>query len=209
MLISCIMPTRGRPQFVCRALEAFFAQTWPWKELVILDDRDCRSFDHPPLFQSVQYHLLEQRLQIGAKRNLAVSRAAGQIIAHWDDDDYSAPGRLEDQVMHLIDSAAMVTGYHSMTFVDGERLWLYRHTPPYAIGSSMMYRREFWREHPFPDQQIMEDQHFQAAANSMGVLVSVEAGEMMLASIHPDNTSPRTPMASNNWSIHAPQPGLR
>ncbi len=42
----------------------------------------------------VRYLQLPQRASIGAKRNLACAEARGELIAHWDDDDWYAPARL-------------------------------------------------------------------------------------------------------------------
>ena len=44
MLVSCIMPTRGRPAFAQRAIDCFLRQTWEEKELIVVDDLDNRSF---------------------------------------------------------------------------------------------------------------------------------------------------------------------
>lgn len=192
MLISCIMPTRGRQGFAAISLAMFEAQTWPKRELVILDDRDAPSFPSPPHAPSIVYHRLDRRMLIGAKRNLACSRSAGEIICHWDDDDVSAPGRLEDQAYRLIKANAQVTGYHSMIFRNHVEAWEYRSMEvPYAIGSSLMYLRDFWKRNPFPDYRIAEDESFTRAAKRDGVLVSADANGMMEASVHPGNTSQR------------------
>ncbi len=186
MLVSAIMPTRGRPAFAAAALECFQAQTWPERELVIVDDDDAPSFGVPPA--GVQYHRVTRKMTIGAKRNLACSRAAGALLIHWDDDDWSAPGRMEDQVRRIISGGAYITGYHSMLFEDeaGGR-WKYRGFAGYALGTSLCYTREFWRAHPFPDRNIGEDNDFVMA--SRGQIISVDAGELMLARIHAGNTS--------------------
>lgn len=201
MLISAIMPTRGRPQWAPRALECFLSQTYAMKELIILDDRDQPSFAEPPAGFGIVYHRMQRRMMIGAKRNLACSRAVGDVIAHWDDDDFSAPERLERQIEMLQDGVE-VWGFHSMIFEGGGQRWRYHKDPPYCIGSSLMYRREFWRRNPFMDVQVAEDEAFVRAAVRQGVLVSADAGDLMRASNHPGNTSPRV-FAGKNWSLCA------
>lgn len=195
------MPTRGRSQFAVRAVECFLAQTWSEKELVILDDQDNPSF---PDFQDhdisgiLQYHRLTQRYSIGAKRNLCCSRASGDILMHWDDDDWSHPGRMADQVARLQTSAIGFTGYHSMLFEDesGKR-WKYRGHSRYALGTSFCYTREFWLTHPFPDVMKAEDN---AIVSRISGFPTVDAGELMIASIHRGNTSPREKLEKAvNW----------
>jgi glycosyltransferase involved in cell wall biosynthesis len=68
---------------------------------------------------------LPGRPTIGAKRNIGVEAATGEVVAHFDDDDWSAPGRLEEQVRRLVSSGASVSGFRSMKFTDGLRWWKY------------------------------------------------------------------------------------
>lgn len=188
MLVSAIMPTRGRPQFAARAVECFLSQDWPEKELVIVDDGDCRSFEDDTLPDG-EYRLMARRLTVGAKRNIACSRANGDVIMHWDDDDWSAPGRMRDQVERLLSTNCGLTGYHSMLFEDAQtgRRWQFRASSPhYALGTSFCYTREFWQAHPFPDVNVSEDN---AIVHRVSGIVSVDAGELMIATIHNGNTS--------------------
>jgi hypothetical protein len=39
---------------------------------------------------------------LGDLRNVSVWHARGELVAHWDDDDLSAPTRLAEQVDHLL-----------------------------------------------------------------------------------------------------------
>ena len=135
--------------------------------------------------------------EVGAKRNYGCEHAAGEIIAHWDDDDYSAPGRLADQVERLLESGKAVTGFHSMRFTDGVRWWKYEGTRNYALGTSLCYWRDWWSAHRFPVVQVGEDNQFVAAAHSAGELVTADAGELMYATNHAGNTSPRK--LGDNW----------
>src|SRR5689334_15227539 len=141
MLVSAIMPTRSRPQYAQQALDCFLAQTHQDRELIIIDDADDPSFSDPLITEfrikgNIHYHRLNKRLTIGAKRNLACSRASGEVIIHVDDDDWSAPERIEDQLTRLNDSGVGITGYHSMRFLDiqtGE-WWKYSGAKCYALG---------------------------------------------------------------------------
>ena len=136
---------------------------------------------------------------IGAKRNLGCELASGSIIAHIDDDDYSAPGRLADQVYRLLDSGKSVTGYSSMRFTDGRQWWEYSSTlPGYALGTSLVFCRDWWQSHPFPARQIEEDTDFVMRARAERAIVTADAGAMMYATIHDGNTSPRQ-LEGSNW----------
>ena len=148
---------------------------------------------------------LEGPINIGDKRNYGCARAAGDFIAHWDDDDWSAPERLSEQLRTLTASGRNVTGYNSMRFTDGPRRWQYRGTPGFALGTSLLYRKDWWRNYPFLSLQIGEDNHFATYAAQHGQLEAADAGRMMYATIHAGNTSPRTrgsawtPLGEDQW----------
>lgn len=193
ILVSAIMPTRARPQFARQAVEYFLAQTWPAKELVILDDFFAPSFSAAPVGEGIRYLSERHKLTVGAKRNRCCSEAAGEIICHWDDDDFSAPGRIADQVTRLLESGAEITGYSEMEFRNGVKRWLYRGANGYMLGTSLMYWRETWKRRAFTDLSVAEDLLFQAGRQS----IAVPAGRLMWASIHAGNTSPRQPDKKN------------
>ena len=92
-LVSCIMPTYNRRRFVPEAIRLFLTQDYPKKELVVLDDGEDNIADLIPSRPQIRYVRLDCRHSIGAKRNIACEAARGEIIAHWDDDDWYAPNR--------------------------------------------------------------------------------------------------------------------
>lgn len=192
-LVSCIMPTRGRPQFAAAAVGYWRDQTYQNRELVIVDDADSPSFSVAPSADGVSYHRLPTRLSLGAKRNVACSRSAGELICHWDDDDYSAPGRIADQVARLLATGKQITGYFEMEFHEGERRWVYRAaSDEYALGTSLMYRREFWQRNVFQVHvNTGEDTYLITAGRRAKGVICSPAGDLMWASVHPGNTSKR------------------
>jgi hypothetical protein len=86
-----------------------------------------------------------------------------------------------------------VTGYSSMRFTDGATWWQYIPVAPQAtaVGTSLVYRRDWWLTHRFPEIQIGEDAGFVARAAAEGQLVTADAGEWMHATVHAGNTSKR------------------
>src|SRR5262245_25668507 len=104
-LVSCIMPTRNRRRFASQAIWYFLRQDYPNRELIIVDDGEDAIEQVVPADDRIDY-LRVGRCSLGDKRNLACEHSAGELIAHWDDDDWSAHSRLSVQVAALLDQSA-------------------------------------------------------------------------------------------------------
>lgn len=162
---------------------------------MVADGDDVR--DLIPENERIRLIHLDERRNIGEKRNFGCSRAEGEVVCHWDDDDFSAPGRLARQIEMLAGSGLAVAGFHSMKFTDGENWWKYKGAPRYSLGTALCYRRDWWQSHPFKPMPIGEDNEFVYAAQAAGQIVSEDAGDLMVAWNHSGNTSPR--MIGENW----------
>lgn len=199
--MTCLCLTRNRREWLPKAIRCYQRQTYPNRELLILaDGGDVR--DLVPPDDSIRLVHLEGSANIGEKRNFGCAHADGEIIAHWDDDDYSAPGRLTDQIDRLLNGGRACTGYRSMRFrleyKGAERWWLYAGKPEFALGTSLVYRRDWWAGHKFPALQIAEDSAFVEVAGKAGELIVANAGDFMYATVHDGNTCPRV-MSGSKW----------
>ena len=183
--VCCVMLTADRPELARKAVECFKAQTYDLKRLCVIDTgRGPCGLSHLHSYRiaifdcrSAQAH--EPRT-IGELRNMAGRCVDGaDILIHWDDDDYSHPNRIAEQVALLQDSGAEVVGYNEMLFwrtpqkaatfpaseaVRGLPLkpeaWLYSNPgpPAYALGTSLCHWRKTWERHHFADEtQGVED----------------------------------------------------
>ena len=163
-LVSCIMPTRNRRQFASQAIWYFLRQDYPHRELVIVDDGEDPIEQIVPPDDRIRY-LRTERRSLGDKRNFACERSAGELIAHWDDDDWSAPNRLSIQVAALRERDAEICGARDLLHYrpgTGEA-WLYRGPTagsPWLAGNTLLYRRDAWARHPFPGITVGEDGAF-------------------------------------------------
>ena len=128
-LVSCLMPTFDRRPFVPRAIRYFLQQDYPRSELIVVDDGTDSIKDLIPADPRIRYLRLTDRRTIGAKRNLACEHAAGELVVHWDDDDWSAPWRLRYQVEMLRTQDVDVSGLNAVFFCDmsAARAWRYEY----------------------------------------------------------------------------------
>jgi glycosyltransferase involved in cell wall biosynthesis len=188
--VTALCITRNRRQWLPKAIACFLSQTYHYREmLIIADGEDVK--DLVPDDDRIRLIQLEGSMRIGEKRNYGCERAHGDVIAHWDDDDYSAPDRLKDQIARLTSSGKACTGYRTMRFTDGTHSWMYEGVPLYAVGTSLCYRRDWWASNPFLSKQVGEDGEFLKAAAAAKQIEVADAGNLMYATIHQGNTSPR------------------
>jgi hypothetical protein len=193
-LVSCLMPTADRRLFAAQAIRHFLRQDYENRELIIVDDGEDNIVDLVPDHPRIRYLRLPERLTIGAKHNLACKLAHGDIMVHWDDDDWMADRRLTYQVSELLQQPAMtLSGLARMLFYEPSsgRAWEYAYTmrtPKWVGGGTFCYRREFWNSHPFPDMNEGGDTVF--AWNLRQAHVSALADHTFyVATVHGHNTS--------------------
>lgn len=194
-LVSCIMPTHNRRRFLPQAIRSFLRQDYPNLELLILDDGPESIADCVPEDRRVRHVRCEKKMSVGAKRNAACEQARGEFVVHWDDDDWYPPWRVTRQTRALIEQVADVCGSSRLFFYEAatERAWEYRYTAPgprWVAGSTLAYRKSFWRRNPFPDVQVGEDSLFVWGGTNAQIFDLADPG-LCVAGVHPENTSPK------------------
>lgn len=89
MKVSLITPTFDRSTHHAGLYANFKRQDHSDKELLVWDDSPGpSSFFENLRDPQVRYFHSTERYSVGEKRNLLAERAAGDVIAHFDDDDY-------------------------------------------------------------------------------------------------------------------------
>lgn len=191
-LVSCIMPTANRQKFIPLAIQYFMAQDYANAELIIVDDGKEPSTHLIPDNPKIRYFYTEPLGTIGVKRNYACEKANGEIIMHWDDDDWYAPDWITRQVVALNTSAADITGLNQVVFYSPsvDKRWLYQDLDlekPWICGATMAYHKTFWQEHPFIDIQVGEDYDFVWNTGARTFAMGYMQG--FVAILHAHNTS--------------------
>jgi len=107
--ISIIVPTRNRLELLPKIIDCYKNQTWKNKELLILDDSTdeiCNIKHLENTAENISIYHSKEKLSIGRKRNQLIEHAKGELIAHFDDDDYYAPNYIETLAKALLASEA-------------------------------------------------------------------------------------------------------
>lgn len=168
-LVSCIMPTRDRPEFALQAVRYFQRQDWPAAELIIVEDGPARLAGLLPDDRRIRLVPSGTGRSIGSKRNLACELARGEIVALWDDDDWHGPERLSRQVGPIVAGDADMTALRDCVLFDVHRwqFWQWsgdlhrRMLVRDVLAGTLVFRRRIWEKLArYPDRSLAEDASF-------------------------------------------------
>jgi predicted O-methyltransferase YrrM len=198
-LVSCIMPTADRRAFIPQAIRHFLRQDYPSRELIILDDGADNIAGLIPHDDRIRYLRLDRKLSMGVKHNMACEMARGEIIVHWDDDDWFSPQRISYQVCELQEQSAAtsqdtICGLSRVMFYDprSQHAWEYQYPGgrPWVLGSTFCYYKQFSERHRFPDMNEGADTTFVWNLQNANVRAHPDH-TFYVGTVHAHNTSPK------------------
>lgn len=189
--VSMILTTRDRPRFLHIALACYAQQTYPQRELIVVDDGDQAPADAAAV-AAVGGRLLRvpTGTRLGTKLNRGVSEARGVLCQKMDDDDWYGPRFLETMVAARQQQQADVCRpalafLMPFLFFDLAHWQIRRSIENNLPGATLLFERRSWEEHPFRNLPRDEDVWFfldQTRAGS--TTIPVRAIETYLAVRH-------------------------
>lgn len=200
--VSVITITRDRRPFLPLAKYCFLAQSYPEDKLewVIVDDGNDQIKDVVSDLPNVKYVLSDEKLTIGAKRNLGVERASHDVLVMMDDDDVYPNNSILTRVAFLLAGPVPHECVFSTTIpcFDIHKKTSFMNVPPAVLGmadrvseATMCFTRDFWMHTKFPNEQIAEAGAFIRGREHMCREVSPQ--DVIVSLIHKQNTSSRKP----------------
>jgi hypothetical protein len=204
-LVSCIMPTRNRPDFAVQAVRYFQRQDWPETELIIIEDGPPLLADLLPDDPRIKLVSSGIRRSIGQMRNHACALARGEIIAQWDDDDWHGPERLSRQVGPIVAERAEITALRDCVLFDVNtwKSWQWsadlhrRMLVRDVLGGTLVFRRQVWEKLArYPHRSLAEDAAFlDQAMRRRARLSALSAAGLYIYIRH----------NQNSWRLHCGQ----
>lgn len=183
-LVSYITVT-NRPTFVFAALNMFHAQSWPNKELVLLDSSPgaagidlALSFGewmepsplmrkdyegNPSVGVRLEYAEVKPGALIAAKRNLGLRLAHGDYMTWLDDDGWHDPFRVERLMALMNENEVDLIGLQGLYWhnpIERGALCLYRGQMGMPISGSMVWHRRCAEKHAFDTGHTRASDHF-------------------------------------------------
>ncbi|MGZ8216662.1 glycosyltransferase family 2 protein [Methylomagnum sp.] len=150
-LISVIIPSYNRADYIVEAVQSAFAQTYPALELIVIDDgsTDATAQVLAPFVGRLTY-VRQENQGIGAARNHGVARSSGEFVAFLDSDDLWLPDKLQWQMAAFRNAPETDAVYgHAEQFIspelDAEAAARLRHLAgkiqPAPIACALLIRR--------------------------------------------------------------------
>lgn len=143
-LVSVIIPTCNRPEYLQDALNSVLTQNFQNFEIIVINDGgDDVSEIVEALNTDDNIRLLThpQRKDVGAARNTGLKSAKGFYIAYLDDDDIYYPDHLETLVNALENTD------FPLAYTDSNRVVMRWITDQYVpVGKQVLYSQDFDRE---------------------------------------------------------------
>ena len=196
-LVSCIMPTANRQKYIPSALDYFINQDYQHAELIIIDDGKESISPLLPDDSRIKYFYSGPLGTIGTKRNIACEKAKGEIIMHWDDDEWYARDWISKSLHFLTTSGADICGLEFVSYFSPitDIFWVgsaeNRNNPSrnhqWLNGPTIAYWKTFWETHPFQDLQKGEDDEFVNHPDAKNFAHDYIDGFVKI--LHPGNTT--------------------
>ena len=134
-LVSVIMPTYNRPDFLLRALDSLTQQTFADFEVVVVNDAGApieALLDRYADKLAITYVRQARNHDRSAARNAGIRVARGQLIAYLDDDDCYLANHLETLV------GALADGQHKVAFTEAVLVSEQKTNGHYTAGGQIM-----------------------------------------------------------------------
>ena len=121
-IVSIVMPTFNRLEFLPATVESVLMQTMPQWELIIADDGSNREtldyLENLTRDERIRLVRLHHSGNAGAARNAAIAEARATLLAFLDSDDLWAPNKLERQIAALRANSECRWSYTAFVMVD-------------------------------------------------------------------------------------------
>lgn len=108
MLVSILIPAFNAEKWIAEALQSALSQTWPAKEIIVVDDGSTDRTG--AIARQFPVRVVQQENQgAPAARNAAYALSRGEFIQWLDADDVLAPDKIERQMVHSHDPEVLLS----------------------------------------------------------------------------------------------------
>lgn len=138
-LISVVIPTYNRAEFISSAIDSVLSQTHRNLELIIVDDGSTDNTEKiVNKYDSVRYIKINNH-GVGYARNIGIKASKGEYIAFLDSDDMWSCNKLELQLSHYLEhpDAGIIVGSCGYIDKNGNKIGSKDISPPVISNEEM------------------------------------------------------------------------
>ncbi len=169
-LISLCTPTFNRRPFIETMLKCVENQLYPRNrmEWIIVDDGTDKIEDlikDAKNVPKINYYKIDQKMTLGAKRNLCHSKCKGDFIVYIDDDDYYPPERVSHAIETLQNNKNALCAGSSEIYVYFKHIQtMYKggpYGPNHATAGTFAFRKELLEQTTYNENaSLAEEREF-------------------------------------------------
>jgi glycosyltransferase involved in cell wall biosynthesis len=156
-LVSVLTPTYNRSKFIPYLKKCFLEQEYPQNKMewIIIDDGTEPVHELFSDMSNVNYVYLDEKINIGQKRNMCNELANGEFMVCMDDDDYYPPTRVSAAVKALYNNDKhQIAGASKLYMYYSDIKEIYE-VGPYAdnhcTNGTMAYTKEYAKTHKYDE----------------------------------------------------------
>lgn len=137
-LVSVIIPTFGRPDYICRCIDSVLNQTYKNIEIIVIDDNGVNStnqIDTNAILKKylssdcIVYKVLDHNSGGSIARNTGINLSNGDYLTFLDDDDEFLPNKIEMQLDSLLSNEVDISLCGAIYLDDNEHIEKYKGLP--------------------------------------------------------------------------------
>lgn len=189
--VSVLTPTHNRNEFISQYLKILRNQNYKGKmEIIIADDSDESIKDLLGSDEIIKYFYFKEKKSLGFKRNFLAEKSKGDILIHFDDDDYYPPDRISYAVEMLMKNNTLLAGSSQCFFYNTFAGKIFVSGPfseNHATAATFAYLKEYIKNHQFNDNDWAQEEP--AFTNKFSEpLIQLNPQKTILAIWHKNNT---------------------
>ena len=144
---------------------------------------------------NIHYIRLDEKVRLGAKRNLLNKEAKGNIIVAMDDDDYYPPDKVEVIVNAFKKNPAVdLSGSSEMLlyYTDNQKVYsLGPFNPNHATNGTMAWRKRYSDTHKY-EEYVTKAEEKSFLEDYKNKMIQIDTKKSILVICHTDNTVDKT-----------------
>jgi glycosyltransferase involved in cell wall biosynthesis len=165
-MVSVCTPTFNRRPFIENMFSCFRNQDYPTHriEWIIVDDGSDKIKDliETSNIPQIRYFEIEQKMSLGAKRNLMHQYATGSIIVYMDDDDYYPPERISHSVERLQENPDALCAGSSEIYIYfkgmDKMIQCGPYGPNHATAGTFAFKKELLEQTKYEDHAALAEE---------------------------------------------------